>query len=76
MVPAYRGESLTAGESRELGCYSLALPHPPRASLWHDLRTKQQLGYIIVGSYHGDFSSRRRGMIALGAQSGFQYPRH
>jgi insulysin len=68
-IPSFRGEGLSPPESLESSAAIRLLCHIMREPLFNDLRTKQQLGYI-VSSYHDmGFSSRPAHMVSLGALS-------
>jgi insulysin len=69
MVPGFRGEGLSQPDSLVSSAAIRLLCHILREPLFNDLRTKQQLGYI-VSSYHDvGLSSRPSTMVALGALS-------
>lgn len=66
LVPGYRGEGLSPLESLESSASIRLLCHILREPLFNDLRTKQQLGYI-VSSYHDmGFSLRPASLVVLG----------
>lgn len=51
MVPAWRGENLSTTESLKSSASIRLLCHMLREPLFNDLRTKQQLGYVVSAYY-------------------------
>lgn len=65
-IPAFKGEGISHPESLESTSTIRLLCHMLREPLFDDLRTKQQLGYVVSSYYELGFSSRTESKSPLG----------
>lgn len=57
-LPGYRGDALSSADSLKQSASIRLLCHMLREPLFDELRTKQQLGYVVSSYYDMGFSSR------------------
>jgi len=64
-VPGYKGESLSSKESLKSTAAIRLICHMLKEPLFDELRTKQQLGYVVSSYYDINFATRSQDVVCL-----------